>query len=77
MQKLSFRNWKSRTRTGYSVLLNGARVGHVERRKGGWFSVKLRRAIGRANHSKVQVLAARLCHGMGGVSVGFISDLER
>jgi hypothetical protein len=72
MQKLSFRNWKSRTRTGFSVLLDGARVGHLERRKGGWFCVRLRRAIGRANHSKVQALATRLCPGMGGVSRGFI-----
>jgi hypothetical protein len=67
-QKLSFR-------TGYSVLLNGVRVGHVERRKSG-FSVRLRRAIGRVNYRKVHAFAHRLCPGMGGLSGGFISDME-
>jgi hypothetical protein len=76
MQELNFRRWKS-NRTGYSVMLGGERVGHVERSKDGGHYTRMLRPIGRRNYRKVEQFACRLCPGMAGIAVGWISDCER
>jgi|HubBroStandDraft_5_1064220.scaffolds.fasta_scaffold1230130_1 hypothetical protein len=75
MQKLSFRRWKSK-RAGYTVLLDGVRVGHVRRSKPGGFYGRVLRPIGRANRRKMERFTHRQFPGCG-IMHGWITDLPR